>query len=117
MSWIPYRQGDQTNGFVQDKRVLESEVYVLKAQLADANEALRRNADAYAILDTIEASMEKPLPELEGYEVRSSPVITDGHKRNREGERTHTHTERERERDRQTKRKRERGVCPQGQAR
>jgi hypothetical protein len=50
-------------------------VYVLKAKLADGDEALQHNADAYLFQDTIEASVEKPLPELDGYEVRSSVAV------------------------------------------
>lgn len=55
---------------MQDKRILESEVFHLKAKLAEAEEALSQNAQAFAILQTIEASIEGPVPGMDAIEVK-----------------------------------------------
>lgn len=54
--------------------MLESEVLQLRSKLAAAEEALHHNSQAFAILQTIEASMEGPVPGLDASEVRCAPA-------------------------------------------
>lgn len=55
--------------------MLESEVLQLRSKLASAEEALHHNSQAFAILQTIEASMEGPVPGLDAMKVRRGVPI------------------------------------------